>query len=62
MTQDESLQCLDDCIAYLDSLSDEEIDKLADEANEYMKRSIEPSEYSSFEIMPGFIPHTETEE
>ena len=56
------MQCLDDCIAYLDSLSDEEIDKLVDEANEYIERSIEPSEYSSFEIMPGFRPHTEMEE
>lgn len=55
------MQCLDDCIAYLDSLSDEEIDNLADEADKYM-RPIEPSEYSSFEIMPGFRPHTETEE
>lgn len=62
MTQEESLHCLDECIAYLDSLSDEEIDKLADEADKYMKRSIEPSEYSSFDIMPGFRPHTETEE
>ena len=56
------MQCLDDCIDYLDSLRDEEIDKLVDEANEYIERSIEPSEYSSFEIMPGFRPHTEMEE
>lgn len=62
MTKDESLHCLDECIAYLDGLSDEEIDNLADEADKYMKRPIEPSGYSSFEIMPGFRPHTEMED
>lgn len=59
MTQEESLHCLDECITYLDSLNDEEINKLADEAVEYMSRTIRPSEFSDFEILPGFKPNIE---
>ena len=41
MTKQESLRILDKCIEYLDGLSDEEIDKLATEANEYMAKPFE---------------------
>ena len=52
MTKQESLRILDQCIAYLDSLSDEEIDRLADKANEYMSRPIDCSEADmGFEVM-----------
>jgi len=52
MTKQESLRILDECIAYLDSLSDEEINRLAEEANEYMSRPIDcPEADMSFEII-----------
>jgi len=51
MTKQESLRILDQCIAYLDSLSDEEINKLADEADEYMSRPFDCSEAGGFEII-----------
>lgn len=38
MTKQESLRILDKCIEYLDSLSDDEINKLADEADKYMTK------------------------
>lgn len=44
MTKQESLRILDECIEYLDSLSDDEIDKLANEANEYMIKSFEKAQ------------------
>ena len=44
MTKQESLRILDECIEYLDSLSDDEIDKLANEANEYMAKSFEETQ------------------
>ena len=39
MTRQESLEILDQCIAWLDSLSDEDIDELAQSADEYMLKS-----------------------
>lgn len=46
MTKQESLHILDECIEYLDGLSDEEIDKLATEANEYMAKPFEQIQQS----------------
>ena len=53
MTKQESLRILDKCIEYLDSLSDDEIDKLANEANEYMAKPFEENAtiYQVFEIV-----------
>lgn len=59
--QEESLRYLDECIAYLDSLSDEEINKLSEEAEKYMSQPIKPSEFSDFEILPGFKPNIEVD-
>lgn len=44
MTKKESLRILDKCIECLDSLSDDEIDKLANEANEYMIKPLEKAQ------------------
>ena len=52
MTKQESLHILDECIEYLDGLSDEEIDKLATEANEYMAKPFEQIQQSKGDKMP----------
>lgn len=45
MTRQESLEILDQCIAWLDSLSDEDIDELAQSADEYMLKAENDGEY-----------------
>ena len=55
MTKQESLRILDECIEYLDSLSDDEINKLANEADEYMAKQFDEDStiYQVFEIVVG---------
>lgn len=45
MTRSESLKILDEGMAWLDSLSDEEINELAQSANEYVLKAENDGEY-----------------
>ena len=53
MTKARSLKNLDECIAWLDSLSDEDINELVQSANEYMLKAENDGEYdyTAFEII-----------
>lgn len=53
MTRSKSLKILDECMAWLDSLSDEDINKLAQTANEYVLKGENDGEYdyTAFEII-----------